>query len=382
METATISRQESTVSGGTLYVGFELSAREWRLACSTALSAPTRQAVMRAGDREQLRSVLARMKAQLGLDRGAPTRSCYEAGRDGFWPHRLLAAEGVQNVVVDSSSIEVNRRARRAKTDRLDARKLLRLLLRWALGERDVWHEVHVPSPAKEAARHVPRTLTMLTRERTRWRNRIHSLLATMGVRLRIDPQLPDRLAAVVTWDTTPLPAALQDRVLGAWRMLQAVEMERTATQRAQHAATRAAATTAATTARQLAGLRGIGERFAWVMATEVCSRDLRNRRQVGALTGFTSVPYRSGEVAHDQGISRTGLAQVRSLAVETAWVWVQWQPRSALTQWFETRFAHGGRRARQIGIVALARRLVIALWRYSRDGVRPAGAVLTTRAA
>jgi len=308
--------------------------------------------------------------------------SCYEAGRDGFWPHRLLAAEGIRNVVVDSSSIEVNRRARRAKTDRLDARKLLRLLLRWALGERDVWHEVHVPSPAQEAARHAPRTLTMLTRERTRWRNRIHSLLATVGVRVRIGEDLPARLAGATTWEGAEVPAALQARVLIAWRLLQHVDTERRALRTAQHTATRAAATPAATTAQRLATLRGIGERFAWVLATEVCSRDLHNRREVGALTGFTSVPYRSGTVVHDQGISRTGLSQVRSLAVETAWVWVQWQPRSALTQWFDQRFAHGGPRARQIGIVALARRLVIALWRYSRDGIVPAGAVVNARAA
>jgi transposase len=340
-----------------------------------------RQVVVQAGDREALRGALTRAKAQCGLAATAAVRSCYEAGRDRFWPHRLLEAEGVVNTVVDSSSIEVNRRARRAKTDRLDASKLLRLLLRFALGERDVWHVVHVPAPAVEDAQHGPRTISMLTRERTRWRNRIHSLLATVGVRLPLNDRWAARWAAATQWDGTAVPVALRARVEGAWQMLQHVDDALRAARQAQRATARAQ-TPAAATVRRLKTLRGIGDRFAWTMATEVCSRDLHNRREVGALTGFTGVPYRSGTVAYDQGISRTGVASLRSLAVETAWLWVQWQPRSALTQWFETRFAHGGHTARKIGIVAVARRLVIALWRYNRDGVVPEGAEENTRAA
>jgi len=381
MDTTTTPRQESSAIGDTLYVGLELSSREWRLAYATSLSGATQQVVIRAGDREQWRAALTRAKAQCGLRADAGVRSCYEAGRDGFWPHRFLEAEGVTNVVIDSSSIEVSRRARRAKTDRLDARKLLRLLLRWALGERDVWHQVHVPSPAVEAARHAPRAVSMLAKERTRWRNRIHGLLATMGVRVRIDAQLPTRLAGLVTGDGAPMPAALQTRVTLAWRLLQHVETELSAARRALRQETVAARTAAAATVRRLTTLRGIGQRFAWVLATEVCSRDLRNRREVGALTGFTSDHYRSGAMAHDQGISRAGLAQLRSLGVETAWIWVQWQPQSGLTQWFHARFGRGGPGVRRLGIVALARRLVIALWRYAREGTVPPGAVLNAGA-
>jgi transposase len=379
MTTATTPGPESTRNGATLYIGIELSAREWRLAGSPGMEVPGRQVVIRAGDRAHLREALARMKKGFRLPADAPVRSCYEAGRDGFWPHRLLETEGIQNVVVDSSSIEVSRRARRAKTDRLDADKLRRLLLRHALGERDVWHVVHVPARAIEAARQAPRILGMLIRERTRWRNRIHSLLATEQVKLRLDAALPTRLAEAVTWDGTPVPAARQARVLLTWRLLQTIEGELHAQRQAQHAATRAAATAAAAAVQQLTQLRGIGERFAWVLATEICSRDLQNRRQVGALTGFTGVPYQSGAMTHDQGISRSGLAAVRGLAIETAWVWVQWQPDSALTQWFQARFGTGSPRLRRVGIVALARRLVIALWRYSRDGLVPAGAVCKT---
>ena len=178
------------------------------------------------------------------------------------------------------------------------------------------------------------------------------------------------------------MPAAVRAQVELAWRLLQQVETERTGLQRAQTAARRAAATPAAACAQRLTRLRGIGDRGAWVLATEIYSRDLQNRRQVGALTGLTGVPYRSGTVMREQGISRAGLAQVRAIAVEVAWVWVQWHPSSELTQWFQRRFAHGGPGQRRVGIVALARRLVIALWRYSRDGVVPAGAVLKARVA
>jgi transposase len=172
----------------------------------------------------------------------------------------------------------------------------------------------------------------------------------------------------------------LQARVQVAWEVLQQIEAHWRRAQQEQRVELRLAATAAAATARRLTQLRAVGERFAWVLATELCSRDLRNRREVGGLTGFTTVPYQSGAMVHDQGISRAGLAQLRGLAVEMAWVWVQWQPESELTRWFEARWGRGGPKARRVGMVALARRLVIALWRYGRDGVVPAGAVLKTR--
>lgn len=378
MKPATISQEEFTANGvKRLYVALELSAREWRLACAGQMGDHAWHVVVPAGDRARLLTAVARAKARFGLGADTPVWSCYEAGRDGWWPHRLLTQLGMQSVVVDSSSIEVNRRTRHAKTDRLDAGKLLRMLIRWALGEQQVWHVAHVPTPATEAARQAPRTITTLTTERTRWRNRIHGLLATEGIRLRITPGFERALETVVTWEGAPVPAALRMRVLSAWRLLRAIETELAACRTAQRTATRTAAPGVAATARRLVQLRGIGDRFAWVVATEVCTRDLQNRRQVGALTGFTAVPYQSGTRAADQGISRSGIVALRHLAVENAWVWVRWQPDSELTRWFTRRFATGGPHARQIGIVALARKLVIALWRYSRDGVVPAGATL-----
>ena len=271
-------------------------------------------------------------KARLGVAAAAPVRSCYEAGRDGFWPHRFLAALGVMNLVVDSSSIEVPRRARRAKTDRLDGEKLLRLLLRHWGGERGMWQVVHVPTREVEDGRHASRGLTTLAAERTRYRNRIHGLLALHGVgRLRLDARLPDRLVAVRDWAGEPLPSGVQARILDTWRLLQTVEAERQRARRTERQQVRATGATARTTAQRLARVRGIAARSATVLADELFNRALRNRREVGALTGLVSAPYRSGTIARDQGLAPSGLPAVRRIAVEIAWAWLRYQPTSAL---------------------------------------------------
>jgi transposase len=360
-----------------LYVGIELSAREWWLTMSTGPAARRQRVRVRPGDRAAVLAALAQAKARCGVPDTAPVRSCYEAGRDGFWPHRFLAAVGVENLVVDSSSIEVPRRQRRAKTDRLDGQKLLALLLRHWGGERDMWHVVRVPTRAAEDARHASRSLTTLQRERTRYRNRIHSLLALHGVRLRLDPQLPTRLAAARDWEGACLPPGVQARVTETWRLWQTVETERRARRTAEQQQVRQAATPALQMAQRVTQLQGIAARSATVLAEELFSRDLRNRRQVGALTGLVSAPYRSGTTQHDAGLIGSGLAAVRRIAVEIAWAWLRFQPRSALTQWYHRRFGVAGPVARRIGIVALARRVIIALWRYATTGALPDGALL-----
>jgi transposase len=359
-----------------LYVAVELGATEWLLTMSTGPAARRQRTRVRPGDRAGLTRALAQAKTRLGLAAAAAVRSCYEAGRDGFWVHRYLTALGVTSLVVDSSSIEVSRRARRAKTDRLDGEKLLRLLLRHWGGERGLWQVVHVPSPAVEDARQASRGLTTLQRERTRYRNRIHGLLALHGVgRLRLDGRLPDRLAATRDWAGAPLPPGVQARVLETWRVLQTVEAERQRAQRLERQAVRPTAADAV--AQRLARLRGVAARGATVLAAELFSRALRNRREVGALTGLVSAPYRSGTIVRDQGIAPSGLPAVRRIAVEIAWAWVRYQPLSALTRWYQQRFGGGGAVTRRIGIVALARRVIIALWRYVESGVVPEGALL-----
>jgi transposase len=271
----------------------------------------------------------------------------------------------------------VPRRRRRAKTDRIDGEKLRQFLLRHWGGERQMWQVVHVPSPAAEDVRHASRSLTTLQRERTRCRNRIHSLLALHGVRLRVDAQFPARLAAARDWAGAPLPPGVQARVLETWRVGQAVEIERRARRTAEQQQVRTPATSTHMMAQRLTRLQGIAARSATVLAEELFSRDLRNRRQVGALSGLVSAPSRSGMQQHDQGLTGSGLPAVRRIAVEIAWAWVRFQPRSALTKWYQARFGAGGAVARRIGIVAVARRVLIALWRYATTGLVPEGAVL-----
>jgi transposase len=359
-----------------LYVAFELSTKEWLLTMSTAPAAKRERARVQVGDRQALERVLLATKIRCGVPAAAPVRSCYEAGREGFWPHRLVTMLGLTNLVVDSSSIEISRRGRQAKTDRLDGEKLLRMLLRHWGGEQGLWQVVHVPSREVEDARHASRGLTTLQAERTRYRNRLHSLLALHGVRrLPFDARFPARLMAVRDWAGDPLPAGVQARVLVTWRLLQSVEVERQRARRTERQQVRA--TAVPTPAQQLARVRGVAARSATILAQELFHRRLRNRRQVGALTGLVSTPSDSGTTRRDQGLARSGLPAVRRVAVEIAWAWLRYHPTSALTQWYHARFGRGGAVPRRIGIVALARRVIIALWRYVEYGIVPEGARL-----
>jgi transposase len=368
---------ESTGAGGVLYMALEVSTTKWHLVTGVGAGRAVRHRVMAAGSREELRDEVRRARARFKVAVDAPVRSCHEAGRDGFWIHRLLTAEGITNVVVDSSSIEVPRRARRAKTDRLDGTALFRKLVQYWGGDRGTWKVVHVPSPGLEDARQGERGIATLTGERTRWRNRLHALLMQQGVRTAIGRDFGERLATLRTWAGDPLPPGLAARVEQAWRLLTAVETELRRARAAQATELAAAATAPAQRAAQLQRLRAIGPGTAALLAKELFSRELRNRREVGALTGLVGVPYASGATVQEQGISRAGLARVRGVAVELAWLWRRYQPDSELTQWFDRRWGAEGKRARKIGIVALARRLMVALWRYLDTGVVPAGATV-----
>lgn len=366
-----------SVSAPTLYVAFELGAKTWKLGLTSGLATPPWVKGVAAGDWAAIGRVLERATARFGLPASAAVLSCYEAGRDGFWIHRALARLGIENRVVDSASIDVNRRRRRAKTDRLDARKLVMKLVRVCLGDRDAWREVHVPSDADEAARHVSRERTQLTQERTRLVNQLRSWLTTVGAAL--PARRPDGWwTSVRDWAGTVLPATVQDRLARAHARLHVIERQLATLTQTQ----RAAVTTAATESplRRLIRVKGVAVTGASVLLDEgLVWREFRNRRQVGGMLGFTPVPYQSGEQARDQGIDRAGNSRWRALSVQLAWRWVQWQPDSALTRWYDARFGRSGPRARRIGIVALARKLLVALWRYVTTGVVPAGATLKT---
>lgn len=376
--TATTRSTECSAPGAVLYVAFELGSRNWTLAMTTSPAQRPRLRRIPAGDLAAVARELETATRRFGLAAATPVVSCYEAGRDGFWLHRWLEAQGVRNVVVDSSSIEVSRKARRAKTDRLDAQKLVALLVRWAGGERKVWSVVHVPSAAAEDARQLTREIATVQRDRTRVRNRMFGLLATQGVRLPVDARVDDALTTVRTGDGQPFPAALRARLQRDAALLRTIEARLAALEAARDAELVAAQTRVAAVARQLMQLKGIAETGSTVFSAELFgTRTFQNGRQLGALTGLVPVPYRSDQRVADQGISKAGRAELRRVGIQIAWGWVRWQPTSALTQWFTRRFAGAGGRARRIGIVAVARKLLIALWHYVEHGVLPAGAVL-----
>lgn len=372
--TATTHPQQSSVDDARLYVAFEVGQQSWTLAMTAGFGAPIWIQAMRPGDWATLQSVLAKARARLGVAATARVVSCYEAGRDGFWIHRALERQGIANRVVDSSSIAVDRRARRQKTDRIDARKLVALLVRVSLGERDVWREVRVPTPAMEAARHVSRERTALVQEQTALVNQMRGWLATWGATLPA-ARRGAWWARVRDWQGAPVPAEVQARLARAAGRLALVGEQLDAIERAQAQALATAPPDAA--ARRLLRMKGIGVTSAATLLDEgLVWRDFQNRRQLGGLLGFTPVPYASGAMQRDQGISHAGNRRLQSVCVQLAWGWLRHQPASALARWFHARFGPG-KRIRRIGIVALARKLLIALWRYATAGVLPAGVVL-----
>jgi transposase len=326
-----------------------------------------------SGDWPAVDRALAQGRERLRVAASAPVVSCYEAGRDGFWIHRALLARGIANRVVDSASIEVNRRARRAKTDRLDALKLVMMLVRVACGEARVWREVRVPTAAAESARHVSRERTALTQERTRLMNQMRSWLATWGCAW---PRWHRAWWTTVRdWAGAALPADVQARFARAAERLTLLDAQIATIEAQQQAAVTAAAPTSAV--RRLVQLKGVATTSAAVLLDEGLEwRGFTNRRQIGGFLGFAPVPYDSGESERQQGISRAGNTRLRSISIQLAWNWVRWQPDSALTKWYRERFGKG-KRARRIGIVALARQLLIALWRYVTNGIVPEGAIV-----
>lgn len=367
-----------------LYVAFELSAKTWKLGMTVGFGQKARERDVPAGDLLRLQKEIDQAKKRFRLPASAPVYACYEAGRDGFWIHRALAAMGVDNVVVDPSSIEVPRRQRRAKTDRLDVHKLLKLLLRYHLGEPKVWSVVRVPSVEDEDNRHLHRELLDLKRERTRHGNRIQGLLVGVGV---VSVTLSTRtfreqLEAVRLWDGSALPPALHCRILREYDRYLLVHNQIVELEGDRAECLKECDSPAVEKARKMTTLKGIGANGAWLLSMELFAwRQLRNRRQVGSLSGLTATPHASGKEAREQGISKAGNRHVRSLAIELAWAWLRFQPRSELSQWYAQRFGGGGRRLRKIGIVALARKLLIALWRWCEQDILPAGAELRAAA-
>jgi transposase len=368
----------------TLYVAFELGGSTWKLAATIGAGQSPRLRTVPARGLTRTLDELARAKARFQLDPAAPVVSCYEAGRDGFWLHHALTAHAVRNHVVDSASIEVNRRQRRAKSDRLDARKLVSMLVRYAEGERHVWHVVRVPSSEVEDQRQLHRELKTAQRERLAAMTRIESLLITQGLTLPLTGResvdtVRTALAALRRWDATALPSALQARLVREWGQVRALTSQLEALGRERTRLLRGADSPALAQVRQLMQLKGVGVATAWIYVMELFAwRTFRNRRELGALTGLAPTPDQSGTGRHRElGMSKAGNRWVRAVAIEGAWCWLRYQPQSELSQWYQRRFASGGSRLRRIGIVAVAHKLMTGFERYLRTGTPPDGAVV-----
>lgn len=359
-----------------LLVATEMGLKSWRLAMAPLGARRHRQVVVEAGNYPQLQAAVSQARQRYGLPSDTLIIFCHEAGREGFHPYRVLSEAGYRVWVVDSSSIEVNRRQRRAKSDAVDAFKLLGLMHRQQSGEQAL-RLIRVPSRAQEDERQATRERQELCVERGRVRVRMQSLLFTQGVR-----DFPKRAAAIEQWlqeHACGLPLQLRARLERELERLRLVDrqLQSLDQQQRQCYAADAPTTPSARIAQRLCRLKGIAERSAGILATEMFGwRTFNNRREVGSLAGLVPTPYDSGEMHREQGISKAGNKRVRRVIVEVAWQWLRYQPHSALSQWFMQRFGHG-KRNRRLGIVALARRLLVALWHYLEHHVVPDGAAL-----
>lgn len=363
---------------GTIFLAIELSQKTWLV----TLHSPDRDRMSRhkleGGDHAGLLELIEKVRGRAAEKLGSVPRvvSCYEAGYDGFWLHRLLEAAGITNFVFDPASIAVEQRSRRTKTDRIDGELLLRTLMAYLRGEPRVVRIVRVPSVAQEDARRASRERDRLVTEQTAHTNRIKALLRLRGMAVG-NPRRRDWLAWLARqrdWQGQPLPPHLLAEVTREHARLMLMREQLAVLEEAQ-----TLAVPAQTAERQdlLRRLKALGPAFTATLTNEVFYKDFRNRREVASYVGLAPSPWQSGGIDREQGISKAGNPRARLKAIELAWLWLRHQTDSELSRWFRIRTANAGRRARRIAIVALARKLIVALWRYLTTGLVPAGATM-----
>lgn len=362
---------------GTIYVAIELSQKSWLITAHSPDQGRMSRYKLDGGDHAGLLALIAKIRARAAQKLGSEPRvvSCYEAGYDGFWLHRLLVAAGIDNLVFDPASIAVEQRARRAKTDRIDGELLLRTLMAHLRGEPRVVRIVRVPTVEQEDARRVSRERDRLVTEQTAHTNRIKALLRLSGLQVG-SPRRGNWLTWLEQqrdWQGQPLPPHVMAEVKREHARLMLVR-EQLATLEKTLATAQAADVPEAMARRreQLQRLKGLGPAFATTLAGELFYKDFRNRREVASYCGLTPSPWKSGGIDREQGISKAGNPHVRLKTIELAWLWVRHQPESELSRWFATRTLNAGKRTRRIAIVALARKLVVALWHYLETGLVP----------
>lgn len=377
---ATVVAAAARANDITLFASLELSKSKWVVTINSPGSEKFSRHLVEGGDGAGLIDLLSRSRAKAEQRYGVPVKAIViqEAGLEGFWIHRLLIANGIESHVVDAASIAVPRRHRRAKTDSIDGETLLRTLMAWARGERRVCSMVQAPSPEEEDRRRLTRERGALLEERIRHTNRIRGLLSGQGIR-DYNPLRRDclkRLEALRTGDGRELPAMLKAEIRRELDRLTLATTQLAAVERARDALIRADAEERNNPAAMLLKLKGLGPEFASLLWLEALFRSFANRRQVAAYGGLAPSPWQSGGVERDQGISKSGNRRLRKTMIELAWFWLRHQPDSALSRWFQARVGAAKGRVRRIGIVALARKLLVALWRYVTQGVVPEGAV------
>jgi transposase len=367
-----------------IFVSLELSRSTWVI---TSLSPGGGEKMSKhavpSGDIPALLARLSQLKEKARARTGQvfPIIVIQEAGLDGFWIHRVLQQEGIESYVVDPASIATSRRRRRAKTDRIDGEALVRALLAYKRGEPRVCAMVKAPTPHEEDRRRISREREVLTAERVQHVNRIKGLLLAQGIGdyAPLHRNRRERLEELITGDGRPLPECLKaqisrelDRLELLIEQIKAVEAERDAVLAQVQASSGVPAPAA-----QLLTLRGIGPEAAATLWTEGLFRTFSNRKQVAAYAGLAPTPWQSGSVHRDQGVSKAGNPRLRTIMIQIAWLWLRHQPQSALTLWYRARIKRTGGRLGKTMIVALARKLLVALWKYATAGVLIEGAVL-----
>jgi transposase len=359
-----------------LYIALELSNKKWKIGFSDG--GKFRIKTIEGGDLNAFDAEVAKTLQKWNLDRDTVACSVYEAGRDGFWIHRFLVSKGVESIVVDPASIEVNRRKRRAKTDRLDVKSLLRQLIRYRCGEKKVWSVVKIPSIQAEDERRREREIKRIKTEMVAGRSRIKGLLALHGIKLRGWAKFLSRLESCTQYNGEKLPTCLQEELRREYERVEFARGQLAALEKQRLQRLKAPESRAELAAGRLLSLKGVGPVSSMTLGEEFFGwREFKNVREVGACAGLTGTAYDSGQSRIEQGISKAGNAKVRTLMIELAWSWLRFQPQSALARWYQERFASGGVRLRRIGIVALARKLLVALWKYVDKGELPEGAIL-----
>lgn len=360
-----------------LYMAIELSKKTWKLAFSDAQGKSPRIRTIDARDRAALKNEILLAKKRFHLGSDAPVLSCHEAGRDGFAVHRLLGTMGIQSVVIDPGSIERPRRKRLAKTDRLDVRMLMRKLIQFHGGDQGLWRVCRVPTAEQEDARRPHRERQRLVKERTAHRARLKSMLATEGLVLRLDKGLVTRLEQLTSLAGDPIGQHKRVEIRREYERLMLVQQQLKEIDQDQRQRIEVPQTPGDEQAALLVQLRGVGPISASLLANEFFWRDFNNRKQVGSAAGLVGTPFDSGNSAREQGISKAGNRLVRVSITELAWSWLRYQPQSKLSLWFSERYAPGTKRMRKVGIVALARKILIAMWRLVKYGEVPEGALL-----